>query len=114
VTTTFSNGTVVTAVTADPRLTNLATGASIVAHSRFVQVETFDAATNSVTDVVVGRFNANFLPGDQGPYGVVSAPGLFLTFVGEIKATFDADTGAVTRFSLHGRVAANICAELST
>lgn len=114
VTTTFSNGTVVAAITSDPRLTNLATGASIVTHSRFVKVETFDAATNSVTDVVVGRFNANFFPGDQGPYGVVSAPGLFLSFVGEVKATSDADSGAVTRFSLHGRVTANICAELST
>ncbi|MFI5042825.1 MAG: hypothetical protein ACHQNA_13435 [Acidimicrobiales bacterium] len=113
VTTTFSNGTIVMTVAGDPILTNLSTGSSIVWHPRFVVVETYDAATNSVTDAAVGRFTTDLYPGDQGPYGVVAAPGLFLSIVGEATTTSDADTGAITRFSMHGIVTGNICAELS-
>jgi hypothetical protein len=92
---------------------NLDTGASIVTHSRFVVVETFDAATNSVTDVGVGRFNLNFYPADQGPYCLVSAPGLFLSIVGEARTTLDLNSNTITRFALHGLATGSICTELS-
>ncbi|MFI5255212.1 MAG: hypothetical protein ACHQ15_07130 [Candidatus Limnocylindrales bacterium] len=111
--TTFSNGTLVETVTSDPILTNVGTGTSLVWHARFIDVETYDAATNSVTDVIVGQFNNILYPGDQGPHGVVAWPGLFLSTVGEVTETSDADTGAVTRFSRHGVVTGDICAELS-
>ncbi len=113
VTTTFSNGTILITVVADPVLTNLATGASVVSHPRFIDVETYDAATNSVTDAAVGHFNTELYPGDHGPHGVVAAPGLFLSIVGELTTTSDANTGTITRFSMHGVVIGNICAELS-
>jgi len=113
VTTTFSNGASVTTVVADPILTNLSTGDSLVWHARVTDVETYDAATNSVTDVTVGQFNEMLGPGDQGPHGVVAWPGLFVSVVGEVTERSDADTGAVTRFSLHGVVIGNICTELS-
>jgi hypothetical protein len=111
--TTFSNGTIVETVVSDPILTNVSTGTSLVWHARYIDVETYQAATNSVTDVTVGRFNLELGPGDQGPYGVVAWPGLFLSIVGEVTTTSDADTGAVTHFSMHGIVIGNICAELS-
>ena len=113
VATTLANGTLIETVVADPILTNLATGASIVWHPRFTVVETYNAATNALTDVIVGQFNVMLGPGDQGPHGVVAWPGLFFSVLGEVTEVSDADTGAVTRFVLHGVVTGNICAELS-
>jgi len=113
VTATFSNGTTLTTVVSDPILTNVSTGSSIVWHPRSVDLETYDAATNRVTDAFVGRFNIILSPGDQGPYGVVTWPGLFVSIVGEATLTYDADTGVVSRFTTHGVAIGNICTELS-
>jgi hypothetical protein len=111
--TTYSNGTSTEWVHSDPILTNVRTGKSLVWHARFLSVEKNVAATHSVVEVDFGQFTMELYPGDQGPYGVVAWPGLFLSIVGEVTLTVDADTGTVTHFSMHGIVTGNICAELA-
>ena len=109
----FSDGREVTIVNADQILTNLDSGVSIGTMARFHQTDTYYPATNAISSVAVGRFNIDLIPGDQGPYGEVAEPGLFVSFVGWIEITIDADTGVVTAFSIQGQVTGDLCALLS-
>jgi hypothetical protein len=109
----FSDGREVRIVNADQIVTNLDTNASIGTMARFQETDTYDPATNAISSVAVGRFNIDLFPGDQGPYGEVAEPGLFVSFIGWSEITIDADTGVVTAFSMQGQVTGDLCALLS-
>ncbi len=109
----FDDGRTVTNTNANPTLTNLASGATFLHRARYHVTDTYDPASNSVLDVVNGQIISAFLPGDQGPYGVVSYPGLLLRFTGITRETFDLDTMTISSFSLEGRVTDDVCAELA-
>src|SRR3954454_14856982 len=52
----FSDGRTVSVDTAEPTLTNLATGTSYVHRSAFTDTETYDPKTNTILDVTSGRW----------------------------------------------------------
>jgi hypothetical protein len=60
-----------------------------------------------------GRLLFSFFPGDQGPFGTVGENGALFGLVGHTEITFDADTGAITSFSLDGQ-AIDICPLLTS
>jgi hypothetical protein len=100
----FSDGRTVTQVNADPTLTNLDTGTSIVHGSRFTETDTYDPETNDIFSVASGTLLLNLYPGDQGPFGEVGENGALFAVVGTNQLTFDLDTGQVTSFSYVGTV----------
>ena len=109
----FGDGRVVFIDQAFPRMTNAETGESIVHHSQFRAIDTYDASTDQVYGESSGTSFWWFFPGDVGPFGVVGEPGALLSLTGRIEATFDLDTGTTTSFELDGRVNADLCVMLS-
>lgn len=67
----------------------------------------------SIQAVTNGRILYWFFPGDQGPFGVVGENGALFGFVGDVSATFDANTFQITSFSWAG-TATELCAELAS
>jgi hypothetical protein len=109
---TFHDGRSVRIEHGSATLTNPESGASFEHHPAFHSVDTFDASTNEIVDVTQGRVAFWFLPGDMGPDGLVSEPGLFRVFIGSIKDRSDADTGVITQFSFVGSFI-DVCAQLA-
>ena len=108
----FSDGRTVIHVNADPILTNLETGDTFVQRARAKVTDTVDAQANEIVEEISGQVFVSFLPGDQGPSGVVEEPGALLSIIGHQRLTFDADTFVLTSYSLNGK-ATDICAQLS-
>ena len=96
------------------RLTNVKTGESIVHHSQYRTMWTFDALTDQIYAEDDGTAMWWFFPGDVGPYGVVGKPGLFLSLTGQVDTTWDPNTGLITSFDLDGRINSDLCALLSS
>lgn len=96
------------------RLTNVKTGESIVHHSQYRTMWTFDALTDQIHAEDDGTAMWWFFPGDVGPYGVVGKPGLFLSLTGQVDTTWDPNTGLITSFDLDGRINSDLCALLSS
>jgi hypothetical protein len=92
-------------------ISNVESGASFEHHPAFHEIDTVDASTNEIVVVSHGRVAIPFFPGDMGPNGVVSEPGLFLRFIGSTQARIDADTFVVTEFSFVGSYI-DICAQI--
>jgi hypothetical protein len=95
------------------RLTNVKTGESIVHHSQYRTMWTFDALTDQIYAEDDGTAMWWFFPGDVGPYGVVGEPGLFLSLTGHVETTWDPNTGLITSFDFDGRINSDLCALLS-
>jgi hypothetical protein len=111
----FDDGRVVFQGHANPTLTNLDTGASIVTSSRFRWVERPGSEPNETLVETSGPLNMSFLPGLLGPFGEVEEPGLLLRLVGHQRFTvFDIGepTEIVTSYSFSGQTT-DICALLS-
>ena len=73
---------------------------------------TQDTASNTLVTSMRGRVSINLWPGDNGPNGVVSEPGLLLVAVrGSVHSTFDFATSSYTAFALQGQVT-DVCAVL--
>jgi hypothetical protein len=109
----FDDGRTVYITNGNPTLTNLESGATFAHRARYHVTDTYDPGSNSVTSVVTGQIILGFWPGDQGPYGVVSYPGLVLRVTGIARETLDLDTFAITNFSLEGTVTDDVCAVLA-
>ncbi len=109
--TVFDNGRTVVHSHSNPTVTNLARGKSLVYSLREASSETADA-TGAIVGTISGQFNFLLFPGDEGPSGV-DPDGAFLHIVGHLRYTLDADTFAITSFSVDGTVN-DICAELAT
>ena len=99
----FSDGRTVTYGHGDVTMTNLETGTSYFRKSRFVVTDTFTDAT-TLQEVIDGRVNIQFFPGDQGPFGEIGENGGWFAFVGTVTLTLDLDTLAYTSFSYQGTV----------
>jgi hypothetical protein len=108
----YSDGRLHIQAHGDLVLTNLDSDQSIDWKNRWNAWETFDPETNSVRWEASGRLLYSFFPGDQGPSGTVGESGALFAFIGLVELTLDADTGAVTSFSLDGQ-ATDICALLT-
>jgi hypothetical protein len=108
----YSDGRLHIQAHGDLVLTNLDSDQSIDWKNRWNAWETFDPETNSVRWEASGRLLYSFFTGDQGPSGTVGESGALFAFIGLVELTLDADTGAVTSFSLDGQ-ATDICALLT-
>ena len=97
---------------AEGQYTNLATGTTFVVREAFRNVDRFDPATGIDLGMLSGQFEFIFVPGDQGPFGVVGSDGAFYRFVGTATYTWDASANRLTRFEYSGTVT-DVCAALS-
>lgn len=95
------------------RLKNVKTGKSIVHHSQYRNLTTYDALTNQADVVVDGTAFWWFFPGDVGPFGIVGKPGLLLSITGHVEYRLDLETELTTSFYLDGKINFDICAALS-
>ena len=105
--TVFDDGRWTVHAHADPTLTNLSTGRSLVYRLRYVASGTADGSSGTVS----GQFSFALAPGDVGPFGV-DPDGSLLHFVGHLHVTSDPDTFAITSFSWGGTFS-DICTDLS-
>lgn len=110
--TTFSDGREVVKLKGYGTLSNPASGASFLHHVVAQTTTTFDAGANEYRVTYSGQFGIRFYAGDVGPWGVVSAPGLFLRITGRAEQTFDGETFFSTSFSYSGSYI-DICAVLA-
>lgn len=111
--TVFSDGRVQYSVRALGAYVNLETGARYPTEDTSRVIDQFDAATGIDVVLLNGQNSYSFLPGDMGPFGVVTnGNGAFYHIVGSVAFTFDANTGHTTQFAYSGSVT-DICAALS-
>jgi hypothetical protein len=103
----FSDGRIVFTDHADFTLTNLDTGATFVQHTNATFTDT-PTADGNIFEVLDGSFFFGFLPGDQGPDGVVGEGGASYILVGHFEYTFDPDTFQIISFQGSGR-ATDLC-----
>ncbi|WP_458112677.1 hypothetical protein M1D88_00485 [Arthrobacter sp. R1-13] len=92
--------------------TNAESGQTFTQRSRYALVETYDEATNDFHVTINGRFLVGFYPGEIGPAGPVTETETY-SVAGHQTFTFDADTNAITAYSLDGKVLADVCAVLA-
>lgn len=111
-TTEFADGRIVTQDIADPSLTNVDTGKSLVHRSRFHATERPSSVEGEIAIETSGQLFLTVFPGDQGPYGLVEYPGLLLSVNGHTRVTMDSSTFVYTSFSLNG-TATDLCAALA-
>ena len=109
----FSDGRVQTIGRANPTLTNLDTGKSIVHHSSYKLTQTYNSDTDEVVLSISGKFFITLYPGDQGPFGVVGENGALLSITGNQYLTLDPETEVITSYSLDGQ-ATDLCALLDS
>jgi hypothetical protein len=86
--------------------------ATFLHHVVMHRVDTYDAVANEYRSAFHGQFGIKLWPGDVGPYGVVTEPGLFLRFTGSIEQTYDGNSFASTSFAYTGQVI-DICSVLT-
>jgi hypothetical protein len=107
-----SDGTVVRFTRAKGAYVNLETGARYPSEDTYRDVSTYDAATGILVGSESGPSTWSFLPGDQGPFGVVGEHGALYHFIGTISYTYDLNVFQVLRFSFTGSVE-DVCTALS-
>ena len=108
----FADGRIVTHDIADPTLTNVDTGKSLVHRSRFSATDWPSSVEGEIVFETSGQLFMTVFPGDQGPYGLVEYPGLLLSVNGHTRVTMDSSTFVYTSFSLNG-TATDLCAALA-
>jgi hypothetical protein len=109
--TTFSDGRIQSSVRAHGAYVNVATGATFPTADNFRSLERIDPVTGIDTVVVNGESTSSFLPGDDGPFGLVTQES-FYKFVGTYWFTYNLNTGQQTDFRYAGTVE-DVCAALS-
>ena len=109
--TTLPDGRIQRSVRAHGAYVNVATGATFPTADNFRVLEQIDPVTGIDTVVANGQLTSTFLPGDDGPYGLV-AEASFYRFVGTIWFKYDLNTGQQTDFRYVGTVE-DVCAALS-
>jgi hypothetical protein len=109
--TTFSDGRIQSSVRAHGAYVNVATGATFPTADNFRALDQIDPATGIDTVVANGQLTSSFLPGDDGPFGLVTQAS-FYKFVGTIWFKFNLNTGQATDFRYAGTVE-DVCAALS-
>jgi hypothetical protein len=111
--TVFSDGTVQLSVRSVGQYVNVETGATFPTEDTYRDLSRFDDATGILVGVENGETTWSFLPGDVGPFGVVtSSTGVLYHFVGSVSYTFDTNTNHTTQFAYSGTVT-DVCAALS-
>jgi len=111
--TVFGDGRVQYSVRAHGAYVNLATGARFPTADTSRNIDQFDPATGIDVVTLDGQNSYNFVPGDIGPFGVVTnSNGAFYHIIGSVSFTFDTNTGHTTQFAYSGNVT-DICAALS-
>ncbi|QSZ51416.1 hypothetical protein EU811_22095 [Arthrobacter sp. TS-15] len=108
----FADGRIVTHDIADPTLTNVDTGKSVVHRSRFHATDWPSSVEGDIVFETSGQLFMTLFPGDQGPYGLVEYPGLLLSVNGHTRVTMESSTFVYTSFSLNG-TATDLCAALA-
>ena len=107
----FPDGRTLRSVRAHGAYVNVATGATYPTADNFRALEQFDLVTGIYTVVINGQGASSFLPGDDGPFGLVTEPS-FYDFVGTFSFKYDTNTNQTADFSFVGTVT-DICAALS-
>ncbi|HJP88201.1 MAG TPA: hypothetical protein VJ850_04135 [Candidatus Limnocylindrales bacterium] len=107
----FPNGLVRSSVRAHGAYVNVETGVRYPTADNFYVVDDVDPVTNIDHVFLSGMAASSFLPGDDGPFGLVTEAS-FYDFVGTITFDYNLNTGQQTNFSYHGTVT-DICAALS-
>jgi hypothetical protein len=111
--TTFSDGRELQSVRAHGAYVNMATGATFPTADTSRVLNQFDPATGIHVIVIDGQNSYSFLPGDMGPFGVVTnSNGAFYHIDGSVKLTWNQITNQITEFAYSGNVT-DICAALS-
>lgn len=108
----LDDGTVVHFTHAKGAYVNLDTGAQYPTEDIFTDVSKLDPTTNILVGLETGQSTWSFLPGDQGPYGVVGENGAMYHIIGTLSYTYDLNDFQVLRFSFSGS-AEDVCAALS-
>ncbi|HZM72147.1 MAG TPA: hypothetical protein VFC71_02115 [Candidatus Polarisedimenticolia bacterium] len=109
----FGDGRVQYSVRAHGAYVNLETGARFATADTSLVVDQFDPATGIDVVYLSGQNSYSFVPGDVGPFGVVTtSDGAFYHIDGSVSFTFDTNTGHTTQFAYSGSVT-DICAALS-
>jgi hypothetical protein len=109
--TTFQDGHTLSSVRAHGAYVNVATGAEYPTADNFRAIDRIDPVTNIDTVVLNGMAADSFLPGDDGPFGLVTEAS-FYDFVGTVWFKYNLNTGQQTDFHFVGTVT-DICAALS-
>lgn len=111
--TVFSDGRVQYSVRAHGAYVNLATGARLPTADTSRVIDQFDPATGIDFVTLDGQNSYNFIPGDIGPFGLVTnSDGAFYHIVGSVSFAFDTNTGHTIQFAYSGTVT-DICTALS-
>lgn len=92
--------------------TNAESGQTFTQRSRYALIATYDEATNDFHVTIDGRYLIGFAAGDIGLAGPVTETQTY-SVAGHQTFTFDADTNAITAYSLDGKVLADVCAVLA-
>jgi len=109
--TTFNDGRIQSSVRAHGAYVNMATGATFPTADNFRALDRIDPVTGIDTVVVNGESTSSFLPGDDGPFGLVTQAS-FYKFVGTYWFKYNLNTGHQTDFRYAGTVE-DVCAALS-
>jgi hypothetical protein len=107
-----SDGSVVRFTRTKGAYVNMQTGAQYPTEDTFRDVSTFDPNTNILLGLETGQSTWSFLPGDQGPFGVVGENGGLYHFIGTLSYTYDLNDFQVLQFSFTGSVE-DVCATIS-
>jgi hypothetical protein len=107
----FPDGLIQSSVRAHGAYVNVATGATFPTADNFRAVDDIDPVTGIDTVVANGELTDSFLPGDDGPFGLVTQAS-FYKFVGTIWFKYNLNTGQQTDFRYVGTVE-DVCAALS-
>jgi len=109
--TSFSDGRIQSSVRAHGAYVNVATGATFPTADNFRALDQIDPVTGIDTVVANGQLTNSFLPGDDGPFGLITQAS-FYKFVGTIWFKYNLNTGQQTDFRYVGTVE-DVCAALS-
>jgi hypothetical protein len=107
-----SDGSVVHFTRAKGAYVNMETGAQYPTEDTYRDVSTLDPGTNILVGDESGQTTWSFLPGDEGPFGVIGENGGLYHFIGTLSYTYDLNDFQVLQFSFTGSVE-DVCAAIS-
>ena len=107
----FSDGSVMYSVRARGAYVNLETGARFETLDSFRELDRIDPETGNIVSGTDGQTTFFFLPGDQGPFGVVGRHGALYHIDGTTSYVIDANTFQTYQFAYAGSIT-NVCAAI--
>jgi hypothetical protein len=107
-----SDGSEVRFTRAKGAYVNVATGAAYSTSDTYRDVSTYDDSTGILVGSEWGSTTWSFLPGDQGPFGIVGENGALYHFIGTVSYTYDLNVFQFVQFSFTGSVE-DVCAALA-